>query len=111
MVEAQYELSKRTTLRVKRGIVTAEEAEAILQQAADDVARHVHVLGLDDYAAGLAEARWRLPRDPNDVPVLALALTLNWGIWTADYDFFGCGAAVWSTEVLLEYVTRATPAA
>ena len=45
-------------------------------------------------------ARRRVPRDPNDWPTVALALTLECGIWTADADFLGCGVATWTTETL-----------
>ena len=45
--------------------------------------------------------RRRAPRDPRDWPTVALALTLEAGIWTADADFLGCGAPTWTTETLL----------
>ena len=45
-----------------------------------------------------------MPRDPKDVPTVALALTFACGIWTGDRDFFGCGVPVWTTETLLGYL-------
>jgi len=56
------------------------------------------------YAEYIDEARWRIPRDPDDVPTVALALALDCGIWTADRDFFGCGLPVWTTDTLLAYL-------
>lgn len=56
------------------------------------------------YRDHLEEATWRIPRDPKDAPTVALALTLGCGIWTHDYDFFGCGLPVWSTETLQQYL-------
>ena len=45
------------------------------------------------------DARERLRgRDEEDWPVLAAALALNCAIWTEDTDFFGTGAAVWTTN-------------
>ncbi len=45
------------------------------------------------------EARLRLRgRDEDDWPVLAAALALSCPIWTEDTDFFGTGAAVWTTS-------------
>ena len=42
----------------------------------------------DSYAARLPEARKRIAkRDPNDVDLLALALTLNYPVWSNDRDF------------------------
>ncbi len=42
--------------------------------------------------------------DPDDQPTIALALTINAGIWTRERDFFGIGLPVWSTDVLLHHV-------
>jgi hypothetical protein len=47
-----------------------------------------------------AAAMRRVPRDPNDWPTVALALTLECGIWPADADFLGCGVPTWTTETL-----------
>lgn len=58
------------------------------------------------YAAFVDEAQWRIPRDSDDVPTVALALALDCGIWTADQDFFGCGLPVWTTETLLAYLAH-----
>jgi hypothetical protein len=52
------------------------------------------------YGAYEAEARDRIPRDPNDWPTVALALARGIGIWTVDQDFFGCGVPVWTTVTL-----------
>ena len=37
-------------------------------------------------------------RDPNDWPILALALALDCPIWTEDRDFFGTGIPTWTTD-------------
>jgi predicted nucleic acid-binding protein len=50
------------------------------------------------------EARRRVPRDPEDWPVVALALAVDSAIWTADADFFGCGIATWTTETIELYL-------
>ena len=44
-----------------------------------------------------ARSRMR-PRDEDDWPVLALALSLNLPIWTEDQDLFGVGVATWTTD-------------
>jgi predicted nucleic acid-binding protein len=41
-----------------------------------------------------------VPRDPNDWPTVALALTLDCDIWTTDAAFLGCGVPTWTTETL-----------
>jgi hypothetical protein len=38
-----------------------------------------------------------------------LALALDCGIWTADNDFFGCGVAIWATDVLLARLAALPP--
>ncbi len=53
----------------------------------------------DIYQIHQEDARERLRgRDEEDWPVLAAALALNCAIWTEDTDFFGTGAAVWTTN-------------
>jgi predicted nucleic acid-binding protein len=37
-------------------------------------------------------------RDPDDWPVLAVALLLDLPIWTEDQDLFGSGVATWTTD-------------
>lgn len=74
------------------------------EKSLEMILANVSLTAPEVYAERLTEARERLPRDARDAPTLALALTLDCGIWTADRDFFGCGVPVWSTEVLLWYV-------
>jgi len=50
------------------------------------------------------EARERVPRDPDDWPVVATALALDLPIWTEDRDFFGCGVATWITNTVEIYL-------
>jgi predicted nucleic acid-binding protein len=39
-----------------------------------------------------------LTRDPDDWPIVAVALLLDFPIWTEDQDFFGSGVATWTTD-------------
>lgn len=51
------------------------------------------------------EARARLrARDPEDWPILGLALAAGSPIWTEDSDFFGCGVATWTTETVERFL-------
>ena len=52
------------------------------------------------------EALSRLPRDPNDWQVVALALSLGADILTADEDFFGSGVATWTADTLIFQLER-----
>jgi predicted nucleic acid-binding protein len=60
----------------------------------------IEVIPRGDYDALEEIARRRVPRDPNDWPVVALAISLNAGILTEDHDFLGCGCATWTVETL-----------
>ena len=44
------------------------------------------------------------PRDPEDWPVAAVALLLEFPIWTEDQDFFGTGLSAWTTEKVELYL-------
>jgi predicted nucleic acid-binding protein len=43
-------------------------------------------------------------RDPDDWPVVAVALLLRLPIWTEDQDFFGSGMATWTTDRVEVYL-------
>lgn len=62
---------------------------------------------LAKHCEDVVEARRRLNRrDPEDWPILALALALECPIWTEDSDFFGCGAATWTTSNIALFLER-----
>lgn len=46
-------------------------------------------------------------RDMMDWPIVAAALALDCPIWTEDRDFFGTGVAVWTTERIEIFLSRA----
>ncbi len=52
------------------------------------------------------EARWRSARDPDDWPVVAVALAVGGAIWTNDKDFLGTGVATWTTETVRAWLER-----
>jgi len=43
-------------------------------------------------------------RDPDDWPVVAVALMLDLPIWTEDQDLFGSGVATWTTDRVEVYL-------
>jgi predicted nucleic acid-binding protein len=98
--ETEHELRRRAALMAERGYLEPTLAAQLLDDVWAVLAVAVTVVPRDAYADRLQEARWRIPRDPNDAPTIALALALDCGIWTNDRDFFGCGISVWVTETL-----------
>lgn len=62
----------------------------------------VTVVERKTYASGIAEASRRIgSRDPDDIPILALALTLKVPLWSNDRDFKDVGVEWYTTERLL----------
>ncbi len=81
----------------RRGVDQATEQVAL--EKLEALRRIVRTVSDDAYTHLEASARERLKRrDEDDWPYLALALLLDCPIWTEDTDFFGCGAAVWTTD-------------
>ncbi|MDJ0517514.1 MAG: PIN domain-containing protein [Trichodesmium sp. MO_231.B1] len=99
--EAQYELQNRMSIIVNKTNLTPEQGQFQLERALGIIDRKIVTIPLSDYQSFEAEARKRIPRDPNDWETVALALALSAAIWTEDYDFFGCGCPTWTTETLL----------
>ena len=46
-------------------------------------------------------------RDPDDWPVVAVALLLDLPIWTEDQDLFGSGLPTWTTDRVEVYLKAA----
>ena len=106
--EAGHELQKRVALMTERGFLHLRQAAELLDDVTSALVDHMTVIPSSVYADRLVDARRRIPRDPRDVPTVALALALDCGIWTLDRDFFGCGLPVWTTETLLRYLEDRT---
>ena len=98
--ETEHELRKRVALLVERRHLGATDATELFDEILAAVTAHVTPVTDEVYAHNLEAAYRRIPRNQRDVPTVALALTLDCGIWTADYDFFGCGVPVWVTDTL-----------
>jgi predicted nucleic acid-binding protein len=98
--ETEHEMRNRVDLMVSNRHMDQSLAAEILDQALATINARVILVDRDVYAGELDEARRRVPGDPRDAPVVALALTLDCGIWTNDRDFFGCGLPVWNADTL-----------
>jgi len=62
----------------------------------------VTIVPQTEYARWMPEAAKRIgKRDPDDVPILAVALSLNVPLWSNDRDFSGVGVEWYTTERLL----------
>ncbi len=65
----------------------------------DQLGRLVQRVDRSLYEEYESTARGRIgTRDPEDWPVVAVALLLGLPIWTEDQDFFGSGVATWTTD-------------
>ena len=92
--ETVYEIGRRLEAMVLHGQIRPLRRDLALAEATVLLSEKVVVVPEAEYGAYEAEARDRIPRDPNDWPTVALALSLGCGIWTNDQDFFGCGRPV-----------------
>lgn len=62
----------------------------------------VTIVPAEDYASSMAEAKRRIGRsDPDDVPILALAIQLEIPLWSNDKGFEESGVPRFTTEDLL----------
>jgi predicted nucleic acid-binding protein len=65
----------------------------------EHLAQIVESVDASAYSAFRDPARQRIARrDPDDWPVVAVALMLQLPIWTEDLDFFGIGIATWVSD-------------
>ena len=104
--EVEYEFNKRLAKIVAQGRITQDLAARQWQTAFRLLDTKVSLVPISFYRFLEQPAKKRIPRDPNDWESVALALALPAAIWTKDYDFFGCGCAIWTTETLLLQLTE-----
>lgn len=103
--ETNHEVWKRLEIRVSRGL--PERVATRYWHAARRLKESsVGEVPEEFYADLKDEALCRLPRDPNDWQVVALALSLGADILTGDEDFFGCGIATWTVDTLIVQLQR-----
>jgi predicted nucleic acid-binding protein len=81
-------------------------------QFLESLQESVQPVACEAFAALEETARRRLKgRDEEDWPVLALALTNGFPIWTEDSDFFGSGVATWTTNRVELFLREASASA
>jgi len=103
--ETGHEVRRRLKVRVSRGL-PERVANRYWDAAMRLKERRVAEVPEEVYADLKDEAVCRLPRDPNDWQVAALALSLGADILTGDEDFFGCGIATWTVGTLIAQLER-----
>jgi predicted nucleic acid-binding protein len=73
----------------------------------DNVLGLLQVVDLEFFGHLEGEARGRIAaRDPDDWPMVALALAVDAPLWTQDPDFFGSGIATWTTATVERYLEK-----
>ena len=97
--EARHEVSRRLGVRVRKGL-PQEIADRFWDAAVRLKKESVAEVPEELYEELRDEALSRLPRDPNDWQVVALALSLG-GEDIGAEDFFGCGVATWTADTLI----------
>ncbi len=107
--ETLHEMSRRVARIVEQGRADRASADAMLDDARGIVERRVVPVPREVYADLEEQAAYRIPRDHDDVPTVALALALGGdegrcGMWTSDNDFLGCGIPTWTTGTLISHL-------
>lgn len=104
--ETQYELKRRGKLMLQSGRAQPEQVEALLENAQGFLAGRVLQVQAAQYQPYEQDARARIPRDPNDWTLVAVALSLNGApILTLDGDFLGCGLPTWTPDTLRSFLS------
>jgi predicted nucleic acid-binding protein len=99
--ETRHELGRRVALLVKHARLIEDQASRIQRAIESLIERRViDVIPRIVYQHMEETARRRVPRDPDDWPPVALALSMNAGILTGDNDFLGCGCPTWTVDTL-----------
>jgi predicted nucleic acid-binding protein len=106
--EAQHEVGRRATIIEQQGRIAAGTGDVLASAAIAAITTYIRQVPAVAYTAREANARSRIPRDPDDWPTVAAALVLDAAIWTHDNDFLGCGLPTWTTETLTAYLRSAT---
>ena len=104
--ETRYELSRRVSAIANQGKIAETESLLLLELTQNIIETKIEIVSADLYINLEAEARERIPRDPDDWPTVALAMALKTAIWTQDRDFLGCGCPTWTTETLVKHLRR-----
>lgn len=108
--EALHELDKRIATIIAQGRLNAAQVQVLRHAVVEFLDEGViEVVPVSAYEHMEAKARRRVPRDPSDWPVVALALVTDAGILTADADFLGCGCPTWTIETLRDELANPDP--
>jgi len=107
--EALHEMSRRAARIAEQGRVSRPAMDGMLAEARGIVESRSSPVPSQVSASFEERAVYRVPRDPDDAPTVALALAFGGeegccGIWTNDGDFLGCGVATWTTDTLLAHL-------
>lgn len=81
-----------------------EEGVSLALERLETLRAVVEIVEETTYARFRERAVKRLPRDPENWDLVALALTFDAPIWTKDKDFIGSGIATWTTQTVLLFV-------
>jgi predicted nucleic acid-binding protein len=102
--EVEYELQRRGEAFARQNKLSQSEMQTLVATALASAKHSLQVIADRWLEPFKQDAIWRVPQDANDWPTVALALTTGAGIWSEDRDYFGCGVATWTTQVLDHYL-------
>lgn len=98
--ETLREIPRRAEALGRHRGLNPDEVSELSDRCLRVVALNCTVVAEAVYSAWEDQARECSLRDPSDWPVVACAMALDVGVWTADKDFLGTGVPTWTTETL-----------
>lgn len=98
--EVAYELQRRGEAFARQNKFSQDQVQTLVATALATARQSLQVISDYWLESFKPSAIWRIPQDANDWPTVALALATDAGIWSEDRDYFGCGVATWTTQVL-----------
>jgi len=98
--EFRHHVARRIADRRQAGDLTEAEADRLRAVSIEAAEAHTLRVPVALYAHREAEARDRVPDDPDDWHTAAVALAFRTAIWSEDRHFWGGGIAVWGTARL-----------
>ncbi|WP_419840103.1 PIN domain-containing protein [Candidatus Poriferisodalis sp.] len=104
--EALREIPRRAERFGRHRGLSTDEVGELSDRCLQVVALNCTIVAEAIYSAWEGRARERSIRDPSDWPVVACALAVDAGVWTADNDFLGTGVPTWTTDTLDLWLRR-----
>jgi predicted nucleic acid-binding protein len=104
--EVERELKRRGEAFARQHKLSQNQLQSLLMIALATAKSALQIISDRWLEPFKRDAIWRVPQDAADWPTVALALATGADIWSEDRDYFGCGLATWTSQVLDYYLSE-----